>query len=203
MRIDFDKLDNNLDKKPTLQKNGIQLIKSFINKEKLEILISEITPYFDEPLFNSNHGSIWQGSRYLPGGKLLKIFPNVSRIQSVNILEMAVEVANLLPERKEIKLTNIQIDCEKNNNDTLAWHTDRRRGMIRAQIYLKGGGENSGTFQYMQNTHNLDHSVKHHLNNDEVKKLSHNIFDCVGDPGDLMIINTWGFHGKKDVLMRE
>ena len=197
MRINFDKLDNNLDKKPTLQKNGIQLIKSFIDKEKLEILISEITPYFDEPLFNSIHGSIWQGSRYLPGGKLLKIFPNISRIQSVNILEMAVEVANLLPERKEIKLTSIEIECEKNNNDTLAWHTDRRRGMIRAQIYLKGGGENSGTFQYMQNTHNLDHSVKHHLNNDEVKRLSHNIFDCVGNPGDLMIINTWGFHGKK------
>jgi hypothetical protein len=197
MRIDFDKLDNNLNKKPTLQKNGIQLIKSFINKEKLEILISEITSYFDEPLLNSNHGSIWQGSQYLPRGRLLKIFPNISRIQSVNILEMAVEVANLLPERKEIKLTNIEINYEKNNNDTLAWHTDRRRGMIRAQIYLKGGGENSGTFQYMQNTHNLDHSVEHHLNNDEVKRLSHNIFDCVGNPGDLMIINTWGFHGKK------
>jgi hypothetical protein len=142
MRIDFDKLDNNLNKKPTLQKNGIQLIKSFINKEKLEILISEITPYFYEPLFNSNHGSIWQGSRYLLGRKLLKIFPNVSKIQSVNILEMAVEVVNLLPVRKEIKLTNIEIDCEKNNNDTLAWYTDSRRGMIRAQIYLKGGGEN-------------------------------------------------------------
>ena len=78
MRINFDKLDNNLDKKPTLQKNGIQLIKSFVDKEKLEILISEITPYFDEPLFNSNHGSIWQGSRYLPGGKLLKILSKTS-----------------------------------------------------------------------------------------------------------------------------
>jgi len=49
----------------------------------------------------------------------------------------------------------------------------------------------------MQNTHNFDHSVTHHLNNDEVKKLSHNIFDFVGNPGDLMIINTWGFHEKK------
>ena len=51
--------------------------------------------------------------------------------------------------------------------------------MIRAQIYLKGGDKNSGTFQYMQNTHKLDHNVEHHLDNDEIKKLNHNIFDCV------------------------
>jgi hypothetical protein len=197
MRINFNKLDNNFNKNPTLQKNGVQLIKSFINNEKLEILISEINKYFDEPLFNSIHGSIWQGSRYLPGKKLLKFIPNVSRIRSINILELAVDVANLLPNRKEIKLTNLEIDSERNNDAVLALHTDRRRGMIRAQIYLKGGDKNSGTFQYIQNTHNLDHDVEHHLNNDEIKKLNHNIFDCVGDPGDLMIIDTWGFHGKK------
>ena len=197
MRINFDKLDNNFNKNPTIQKNGIQIIKSFISKEKLDILISEINEYFNEPMFNSIHGSIWKGSQYVPGKKLLKFIPNVSRIRSVNILEIAVDVANLIPNRKEIKLTNIEIESEKNNDDVLAWHTDKRRGMIRAQIYLKGGDKNSGTFQYVQNTHNLDHNVEHHLNNDEIKKLNHNIFDCVGEPGDLMIFDTWGFHAKK------
>ena len=33
----------------------------------------------------------------------------------------------------------------------------------------KGGDKNSGTFQYMQNTHKLDHNVEHHLDNDELK----------------------------------
>ena len=197
MRINFDKLDNNCDKIPTLQKNGIQLIKSFISEEKLEILISEINEYLDEPIFNSIHGSVWQGSQYKPGGKLLKFIPNVSRIRSINILEIAVDVANLLPNRKDIKLTNLEIESEENNNDVLEWHTDRRRGMIRAQIYLKGGDKNSGTFRYMQNTHNLDHNVKHHLDYDEIKKLNQNIFDCVGDIGDLMIFDSWGFHAKK------
>ena len=65
--------------------------------------------------------------------KLLKFIPNVSRIRSINILEIAVDIANLLPNRKDIKLTNLEIESEKNNNDVLAWHTDRRRGMIRAQ----------------------------------------------------------------------
>ena len=197
MRINFEKLDNNYENNPTLQKNGIQLIKSFISKKKIEILISEINEYLNEPIFNSIHGSVWQGSQYMPGGKLLKLIPNVSRIRSINILEIAVDVANLLPNRKEIKLTNIEIESEKNNNDVLDWHTDRRRGMIRAQIYLKGGDKNSGTFQYMQNTHNLDHDVEHHLDSGEIKKLNHNIFDCVGDTGDLMIFDTWGFHAKK------
>ena len=200
MRINFDKLDNNCDEIPTLQKNGIQIIKSFISKEKLENLISEINEYLDKPMFNSIHGSVWQGSQYIPGKKLLKYIPNVSRIRSVNILEIAVDVANLLPNRKDIKLTNIEIESEKNNNDILAWHTDRRRGMIRAQIYLKGGDKNSGTFQYMQNTHNLEHDVEHHLDNDEIKKLKHNIFDCVGDSGDLMIFDSWGFHAKKKCI---
>ena len=200
MRINFDKLNNSFNKNPTLQKNGIQLIKSFISKEKLEILISEINEYLNEPIFNSIHGSVWQGSSYMPGKKLLKSIPNVSRIRSINILEIAVDVANLLPNRKEIKLTNIEIDSEKNNKDVLAWHTDRRRGMIRAQIYLKGGDKNSGTFQYMQNTHNLEHDVEHHLDNDEIKKLKHNIFDCVGDSGDLIIFDSWGFHAKKKCI---
>lgn len=197
MRINIDNLDNTLSENPSLQKNGIEFVKSFIDKKKLESLILEIEPYFDTPIFNSIHGSIWKGSQYLPGRKLLKILPNISRIRSINILEIAVDIANLLSNRKEIKLTNIEIDSEKNNDDILEWHTDRRRGMIRAQIYLKGGGENSGAFRYMQNTHNLDHNVKHYLNNDEIKKLNHNIYDCVGSPGDLMIIDTWGFHGKK------
>ncbi len=70
MRINFDKLDNNCDEIPTLQKNGIQLIKSFISKEKLENLISEINEYLDKPMFNSIHGSVWQGSQYIPGKKL-------------------------------------------------------------------------------------------------------------------------------------
>jgi hypothetical protein len=72
--------------------------------------------------------------------------------------------------------------------------------MIRAQIYLKGGDKNSGTFQYMQNTHNLEHEVEHHLDNDEIKKLKHNIFDCVGDTGDLTIFDSWGFHAKKKCI---
>ncbi len=197
MRINFNKLDDNFNKNPTLKENGVQLIKSFINKEKLEILISEINEYFNDPIFNSINGSIWQGSQYLPGEKLLKFIPNVSRIRSINILEIAVDVANLLPNRKEIKLTNIVIDSEINNNNVLDWHTDRRRGMVRAQINLKGSDKDSGTFLYMQNTHNLDHDVEHYLNKDEIKKLSHSIFDCMSDSGDLMIIDTWGFHGKK------
>ena len=51
--------------------------------------------------------------------KIIKFIPNVSRIRSINILEIAVDIANLLPNRKDIKLTNLEIESEKNNNDAL------------------------------------------------------------------------------------
>ena len=197
MRIDFEKLDKNFNYNPTLQKNGVEMYKSFISKDKLDLLISEIIPLFDNPIINSKYGSIWKGSRFLPGKKILKTISNIQRIKSVNILEIAIDIANLLPNRKQVKLTNIEIVSEKNNSKKLMWHTDRRKGMIRAQIYLKGGKDNSGTFQYMLNTHNIDHNVDHHLNDFEIKKLSDHIFDCIGKPGDLMIFDSFGFHGKK------
>ena len=75
-------------------KKWIQLIKSFINKEKLEILISEISEYLDEPTFNSIHGSMYARQSIYSRKKLLKFIPNVSRIRSINILEIAVIFTN-------------------------------------------------------------------------------------------------------------
>ena len=80
------------------------------------------------------------------------------------------------------------------------WHTDSRKGMIRAQIYIKGGGKDSGAFQYMQNTHSIDHQVDHKLNNKEILELKDNIYNCYGESGDLLLFDTYGFHAKNKCI---
>jgi len=70
-------LDTKFNINPKLQKNGLQLYKSFISKEKLQNLISEIIPLFNKPIINSKYESIWTGSRLKAGKKILKTLSNI------------------------------------------------------------------------------------------------------------------------------
>ena len=199
-KIDFNKIDTSISNNPKLVENGIQIEKFFINESDLSEINKELDKYFSKPLFNSIIGSIWKGNEFFPGRKILKTFSNVSRLRSINILEMVVDVANLFTNKNDSVLTNIEIFSEKRNKEPLFWHTDNRRGMIRAQIYLKGGDNNSGAFKYMQNTHKILHKVHHKLDNEEISKLEKNIFSCEGTPGDLLIFDSYGFHSKSECI---
>jgi hypothetical protein len=68
--------------------------------------------------------------------------------------------------------------------------------MMRAQIYLMGGAENSGGFLYMLGTHNIQHTVQHKLNTPEIESLKRVICDCSGNSGDLILFDAFGFHAK-------
>ena len=200
MRVDISKINKNVSKNPKLLENGIELIKSFLPKEKMLELNHELESYFNQPLFNSNLGSIWIGDEFFPGKRIFKILPNISRIKSINILELVIDIANLTPNKENIILTDINIFSEKRNKEPLFWHTDGRKGMMRAQIYIKGGGKDSGAFQYIQNTHSIDHQVDHKLNNKEILELKNNIYNCYGESGDLLLFNTYGFHAKNKCI---
>jgi hypothetical protein len=121
-------------------------------------------------------------------------------ITSVNFLEIAVDIADLLRENNskenDLILTNLEIFSEKNNPNPLFWHTDQREGMVRAQIYLRGGNRESGGFLYMLGTHNTKHTVQHKLNAAEIESLRGVISDCSGQPGDLVVFDAFGFHAK-------
>ena len=195
-RIDFNKIDTSISKNPKLVENGVQIERSFIDKSDLSEINKELDKYFNKPLFNSITGSIWTGNEFFPGKKIIKILPNTSRLRSINILELVVDVANLFVDKNDLVLTSLEIFSEKRNKESLFWHTDARHGMKRAQIYLKGGDNNSGAFEYMQNTHKILHKVNHKLDDEEVSKLKKNIFSCEGNPGDLIIFDSYGFHSK-------
>ena len=195
LRFNINELDKSYPENPNFSDNGVQIVKYFLKQDLISRINLELNTIFVKPLINSFQGSIWSGSSYKLGHQLKTItFP--SRLKSINLLELAVEISNFIPNKNEYHLTDLQIYSEKKNKKKLEMHTDKRRGMIRAQVYLKGGEDNSGAFQYFLNSHKFNHSVDHHLNNFEIDALNQQRFSCSGIPGDLIIFDTWGFHGK-------
>jgi hypothetical protein len=71
--------------------------------------------------------------------------------------------------------------------------------MIRAQIYLKGGRNNSGGFMYMRGTQDQDY-VTHKLDPNQIVAMKELIVDCSAAPGSLVIFDSNGFHAKHACL---
>ena len=69
--------------------------------------------------------------------------------------------------------------------------------MLRAFIYIEGGQEDSGAFQYMKGTQNRNYYIKHSLSAEMIKNLKDTIFVAKGLPGSGYIADTHGFHANK------
>ena len=102
---------------------------------------------------------------------------------------------------KNWKLTAIDIYEEKSPGQ-LFWHTDNRSGMLRAFIYIEGGQEDSGAFQYMKGTQKRNYYVKHSLSAQMITSLKDTIFVAKGLPGSGYIADTNGFHANKPKYKR-
>jgi len=176
-----------------LLEDGIQIIRGYIPKDVLKNINEELDSLFKNFALNKflNASAILNNN--------LSELTKPTSLDSINILENIIDVYKLINIENNLSnyiCTNIEIFSEKNNPRFLPYHTDQRKGMIRAQIYLKGGGEKSGAFKYMRGTHKLEHNVTHHLNEKELNECNHLIVDTSGNAGDLIIFDTFGFHGK-------
>lgn len=176
-----------------LCRDGVRFIKNFLDANTLNLLNSELDALFCDLSFNKN---VSASARI--GKNLFEVTSPIS-IHSINLLELGVDIHNIIKSHglgKDLILTNLEIFRELNNDKYLPFHTDERQGMYRAQIYLKGGGESSGGFKYIAGTHNLNHTVQHHLSREEVRKCKPFIYDLAGNPGDLIVFDSFGFHAK-------
>ncbi len=184
----------NLDRE--FHSTGIAVIRDFIGPDRLVALNQELDILFSRPSVN---GSLQ--STYFCRGYWGIFLPTIS-IRSVNLLEMALSVRNqffeLLPEANEKKytLTAINIFSEEDNPEALGWHTDNRKGMIRAQVYLRGGQSDSGAFRFMLGTHERDYDVDHYLTKEKIKELSPRIREYAEPPGSIIFFDSNGFHSK-------
>lgn len=174
-----------------LDADGVAIHRGFLDRDLAERLADELQPVFAKPILNRRRStSIW-----LQRG--VKVAATPTALRSVNLLELCIDVRRLIPPEvgTNLVVTNLEVFSDT-AEDRVFWHTDRRRGMVRAMLYVEGGGERSGGFRYMRGTHACDHTVEHALRPDEVDALSNRETLCHGEPGDLVLFDSFGFHSK-------
>ena len=181
-----------------LRDEGVVFLPRFFDSNSLLQINKELDSIFKNNIvYNSNYS----GCIYISKAHKEVAHP-IKTINSINLLELSISVFKVIRASnpsfhlERYILTNIEIFSESKNHKELFWHTDQRRGMLRAQIYLRGGGKTSGGFKYMRQTHAVDHGVDHKLTNPEIQSLNHLIIDMSGSPGDLVIFDSFGFHAK-------
>ena len=177
------------------RQDGIEIHRGFVARSTVDELSQELDAAFERPILNRRRAtSIW-----LADG--LKVAALPTAFKAVNLLEVCVDIrARIPPESgRNLIVTNLQVFADSHTENRY-WHTDRRRGMVRAMLYLKGGGESSGGFLYMRGTHDLDHLVDHTLEDHEISLLGDRIVHCTGEPGDLVLFDSFGFHSKGNCL---
>jgi hypothetical protein len=190
--------NNSVDLQELYRDDGFFYVNSFLNKYIVNNINAELDILFNLIVFNGfTKGSIAKDTNNYP---LKTLFLPAQNIRSINLLEVAIDILNLVvkeKEKNEFILSNLEVYSEKKNFKSLKFHTDGRRGMIRAQIYLKGGNNDvSGAFRYIKKSNNLNHNIEHEISNEESKKYLTDTVECFGDCGDLIVFDSWGFHGK-------
>ena len=193
-----------------LQKDGIAIFEDYLSENDRSSINKEL-----DKLFSPAHLSLNGYLGHVFGTtKLKSIALPTASIKSLNLLEHAIDIANLIqaadPIDEQRVLTALEIWEEVNQHIPLFWHTDNREGMIRAFIYIEGGKVDSGAFKYMKGTHkrrneilgqkaedSQDNSEFFHnkLTEKQVQSEADNIVVADNGPRSMAIAYTEGFHG--------
>ena len=196
----------------SLDQDGYFLEKNFLNQNTVNKILKNVD-------------SIFNGNQYIPNSytliqkknkkyKLNITLPLIS-VLDPNLLEISLDIMSCIKKNfknniydlENYTLTNIEI--EESRQENLFWHTDNRRGMFRCFLFLRGGSKNSGALRYMKSSQLRKYHVEHKLNDDQIKENKDKIEDIFCEPGDLVIVDTYGFHAnynqkqKRTVIMFE
>ena len=176
--------------------DGISIIDKFVSDIELKNLKEECEFLFSK---KSSNGSL--GSINISNNTSYLMMPVIS-VRSINLLEIALRIKEKIQEFDEnfktYENTNIDI-IKKTKADILPWHTDNRKGMIRAIIYIYIDENKSGLFRYMKKTHKRDFVVDHHLNQEQALKYSKDVVTYDRPEGTLIFFDSFGFHGREKV----
>jgi len=180
--------------------DGISLINDFISPEEVITLNNELDTLFSK---KSSNGSL---SAITLSKNTKHIMMPTLAVRSINLLELSLKVKSEL-EKFSINFssyvnTEIEIIQETKNSNVLGWHTDNRKGIVRAILYIEIDEKKSGTFRYMKKSHIRDFHVDHYLNKEQVELYSTDIINCFEPSGTLIIFNPDGFHGREECLGR-
>ncbi len=182
--------------------DGYLVSSEFISSDRIELLNEELDGVYAQ---RSHKGSCG----YVRMSHNLRSVPAPAmNIESINLIELAVRAWDLcvqggVPEAEDFILTNVQLYSEQGNPTPLFWHTDMRSGMIRAQMYIKGGRRDSGAFKYIRGSHLEEFPPNSHRFTDQEmadRIGQERVFD--EGPGTLIAFDSYGIHSK-DMCMDE
>jgi hypothetical protein len=135
----------------SLLHEGVLKIPAFLDQR----IVLEINKELDQLFSNNLYGSIVIDHS-------VKRLISPTRLNSINVLELAIEVFSAIFDgSKEYVINGISVFQEQNNPLKLPWHSDSRKGEIKALIYITGGQDNSGGFQYIKESQLVEHNGKH------------------------------------------
>lgn len=174
----------------------LKIIKKFLSAENLRSINSELDEMLQKPLLNGfTRGSIYSVDKKTY--QVREVFLPVQNIRSINLLELSINIHKILFKKEEnMILTNLMVNSEKGNHSELKMHTDNRIDLIRATIYLTDADKYSGGFFYVKNSSKRNYFIEHEVDDATKKKLEKDVVDCSGNAGDLIVFNSYGFHGK-------
>jgi len=176
--------------------DGYLVSSELVPPNQIDLLDEELNRVFRHQSHDGSRGYVRMGHN------LRSVHSPAICIKSINLIDLAVRAWDLcveggVPEAQDFILTNVQIFSEHGNPTPLFWHTDMRRGMIRAQMYVKGGTRNSGAFKYIQSSHLEDFPPNSHRFTDQEMANRINrerVFD--EGPGALIAFDSYGIHSK-------
>ena len=170
----------------TLLHEGALKIPEFLDYTSVLEINKELDSYFSDNQF---------GSIVIDHSVKRLISP--TRLNTINVLELALDVFSAVFDgSKDYVINGISVFQEQNNPVRLPWHSDQRKGEIKALIYLTGGQESSGGFQYIKYSQLSEHNGKHHIDQEFISKNFERVTDLSGLPGDLVIFDAYGVHSK-------
>ena len=191
-----------------LQKDGIYIEDNFLSLKQCEDLNNELDTIFSPEHLSVN---VYMGP-VIWTSTLKRVALPTASIRSINLIELAIETANLIQLHDPISehriLSALEVWQEENQPVPLFWHTDHREGMIRAFFYIEGGTEMSRAFKYMKGTHKRKNQIlgisatnkksesnyyHNKLSHEKIAQESSNIVIANNGPGALVVAYTEGF----------
>lgn len=180
--------------------DGISFVNGFMQYDEVKALNDELDYLFSKKSINGSLGAITLNKHTSH-----VMMPTLS-VRSLNLLELSLSAKREFEKFSEnfssYVNTQIEIIQESSNPNTVGWHTDNRKGMVRAMMYIDVDKKKSGMFRYMKKSHKRDFHVDHYLNKQQIETYSPDIVNCDVPAGTLILFDSFGFHGREKCLGR-
>lgn len=199
-----------------IEQKGYAVLKNFYSAELVSQLVSEV-----DRLFQANPQKLWSDET----GSDQRYFhadldsPPIASYLNDPLLKRLRAYFSVKPSASEFTLANKVSYREGNLGSGGGWHRDSpTRRELKTILYLKPVDESNGPFEFIEGSHtkrflfqliskNLARFRQYRFTDAEINQILFETKACartfLGEPGDLILVNTKGIHRGKPIQARE